>query len=266
MSANPRSSFQTHFERLELKYLVDEARAESIRAAIAPYCTRDPHARTHHQGLPGYPIRSLYLDSPSLGFHRAKERGDPVRTKLRIRRYLGTEVTCLEVKRRIGDVVQKQRALVPADDLRSTALGLRPLHGSAASNGAADDFAHTALQYGALPSLLVDYVRDAYHSEIDPYARVTFDRQIRFQRTERWSFDARPERWLHLDDHAHMATRPVIVLELKCSNRVPLWMMDLIRKHGLGRSSVSKYSIGIYTARRVEDRVRGQERAREMFR
>jgi hypothetical protein len=41
------------------------------------------------------------------------------------------------------------------------------------------------LSTGALPKLLVRYNRVAYTSDVGHYARVTFDRNIEFQQTQR---------------------------------------------------------------------------------
>ena len=74
---------QLNFERLELKFLIDEVTADRVRRAIASVCSPDRHGSTQRRtGSYGYVINSLYLDSHGLAFHEAKERGDPDRVKL----------------------------------------------------------------------------------------------------------------------------------------------------------------------------------------
>jgi len=115
--------------------------------------------------------------------------------------------------------------------------------------------------------MLVRYDREAYSSEVDSYARVTFDRNVEFQRTGSWSFDGASDGWLPLQDYViEEAPHPLVVLELKCAVAVPFWLLDVIRTHDLRRDSLSKYSIGIYLARRLEGYCRGSERARGVFR
>jgi hypothetical protein len=260
------TAFQSSFHRLELKYLVDEGTAARVRQQIAPYCKRD-------RNVPGgrsrdYPVESLYLDTPSLAFHRAKEMGDPERFKLRLRRYWNSDSVCVELKRRTCDVVEKTRALVAAADVCDVAHGRGKLRDEGSEARAfLDRFARLVLETGAEPSLLVRYDREAYSSEVDSYARVTFDRNVEFQRTGSWSFDGASDAWLPLQDYVvEEAPNPLVVLELKCQVAVPFWLLDVIRTHDLRRDSLSKYSIGIYLARRLEGYCRGSERARGVFR
>jgi hypothetical protein len=260
--------FESRFERLELKYVIDEGTAGRVRRAIEPYCTPDAHNRSAGSTAPGYPVRSLYLDTPSLAFHHAKARGEPERFKLRMRRYRGLEAVSQELKRRSSDVVEKTRVLFCPDELRDAAHGLaKPLEDTPEARRLAARFARLTLSTGAEPSLLVRYDREAYSSEVDTYARVTFDRNIEFQRTAAWSLDDAPGAWESLEMHARAdVQRPMVVLELKCTTSVPAWLVDVIRQHELRRDSVSKYSLGIYLTRRIEGIGCGQERARGMLR
>lgn len=79
---------QLNFERLELKYLIDEVVADRIRRQVSGVCSAD-RRRTpgRRAGSKGYATNSLYLDSPGLAFHEAKERSDLGRVKLRVRAY-----------------------------------------------------------------------------------------------------------------------------------------------------------------------------------
>jgi hypothetical protein len=259
--------FESRFERLELKYAIDEGTAGRVRRAIQPYCVPDAHNGATGR-TPGYPIRSLYLDTPSLGFHRAKARGDPDRFKLRMRRYDGSDMVSQEIKRRSCDVIEKTRALIASRSLRDAAHGLaKPLEDTPEARRFTEHFAHLTLSTGAEPSLLVRYDREAYTSEVDAYARVTFDRNIGFQRTSAWSLDDDPSGWEDLDLHTIAeAPRPLVVLEIKCATSAPWWLVDIIREHQLRRESVSKYSLGIYLTRRIEGIDWGQERARGLLR
>ena len=257
--------FETRCERLELKYLIHEPTAARVRAAIHPYCRPDAHSAA--SGARGYTIRSLYLDTPDLAFHRAKERGDPERFKLRIRSYEAGEKRFLELKRRSSDVIEKTRVCVRSDRLRDAAHGLEKLEReSAPARRFLDDYARRVMSTCAGPTLLVRYQREAYTSEVDRYARVTFDRNLQFQRVAGWTLDG--ERgWTDLDSHlAAEAPRPLVVLEIKCEVVVPWWVCDVIRRNDLKRASVSKYSLGIYLSQRLDGASMGQERARGVLR
>ena len=264
--------FETRLERLELKYLVDEPTAARVRRAILPYCRPDAHnARPMGAGRAasrGYPVLSLYLDTPGLAFHRAKERGDPERMKLRIRRYRGQDGFYLEQKLRSADVVQKTRALVAGGGLRDSAQGQAKLHRDTPdARRFVEHFGCLVLSTGAEPTLRVRYAREAYESEVDAYARVTFDRDVEFQRTAEWELDGDPRGWFDLESSlAAGAPRPLVILEVKCATSIPAWLHDVIRSCDLRRDSVSKYSLGIYLTRRLDGAPWGSERSRGVFR
>ncbi len=250
------SGFDARLERLELKYLVDERTAARIRTDIAPYCRPDRHFEAARAaGHVGYPITSLYLDSPGLAFHRAKERGDAERVKLRVRTYDAASAAVLEIKRRSSDVIDKCRARIDRKRVEGVAHGdpLGPAEDSD-TRRSADAFASLALSHGAEPSLRVRYLREAYVSEVDDYARITFDRHIEAQRASTWALDSGHDRWAAFDEHWRPETGGAhVVLEIKCHCVVPGWVIDLIQRHRLRRTSFSKYSIGID----LTDRERG---------
>ena len=275
--------FEARFERLELKYLIDESTADRVRRYIEPFCRPDPHnakrlvkrnavdnapskTQNNTQNIVrhdvgnifapvsnkpkeevGYGISSLYLDSPSLVSFYAKERGDPERLKLRVRTYRDSPIAVLELKRKISDVINKTRASVDPAQVERIASGRLP----AASNPEVDrflkDFAVNSMSLGAQPVLHVRYDREAYSSDVDTYARVTFDRRIEVQRAHGWDPAPATEGWCSFDRYRRPDLRDKnIVLELKCQSFVPWWITNLIRTHALKRQSFSKYGIGIY--------------------
>lgn len=247
------SSFESRFERLELKYLINEATAERVRRDIAPFCRPDSHNGTGSGLYPvrGYHVSSLYLDSPSLAFYRAKERGDAERVKLRLRTYGASPFAVLELKRRVADVIDKTRATVDRKDVERVAQGwMDSPPESPEERRFLSDFALTAARAGALPTLHLRYEREAYASVVDHYARVTFDRHIAAKRTSSWDLDPDGEDWDRFDDHwARAESERSVVLELKCQSSIPWWITDLVRAHGLMRQSFSKYSVGVHLSR-----------------
>jgi SPX domain protein involved in polyphosphate accumulation len=243
-------SFESRLERLELKYLIDEATAERVRRDIAPFCNPDSHNRAPDSGgaSTGYSVSSLYLDSPNLAFYRAKERGDAERLKLRLRTYGSSPYAVLELKRRVADVIDKTRATVDRKDAAQVAQGwLDAAPASPDEQRFLCNFALEVARAGALPSLQLRYEREAYTSVVDHYARVTFDRRIEAQRTSSWDLDPAVGEWSHFDHHWRRRERErSVVLELKCQSSIPGWVTDLVQAHALDRQSFSKYSVGIY--------------------
>ena len=246
--------FQTKFERLELKYLINEREADSIRNDIQAVCTPDAYnargsgmASSDRGNCQGYPIYSCYLDSPGMAFHKAKERGDPSRVKLRIRTYSPTSLASMEIKRRQSAIINKSRVAIDRNHVEDAARGIPvPVPIGSASASVLSDFALVAARSGAEPALTVQYDREAFESRVDHYARVTFDRKIRVQVTRDWSLSPDERAWTNFDDHWAVRRRESpVVLELKCENTPPIWMIETVRKYQLAQSSFSKYSIGV---------------------
>jgi len=231
--------FQVEFERLELKYLLDEVTSEKVRRAILPFCAPDPH---NGRSGRGYWISTLYFDSPRLTFFRANERADGDRFKLRARIYDEAGDVHLEIKRKRGDVVKKERVIVERAEWVDATRGFgRPRYEGTSQERVLASFAQLMAQYGAEPQLVVDYEREAYASPRGEYARVSFDRKIRYFSTREACFESerRWQRALALGEGARSAA---VLLELKCETQVPPFMVDVIRRYELNRVGLSKYS------------------------
>jgi hypothetical protein len=217
--------------------------------------------------LSGYPVSSLYLDSPGLAFHQAKQRGDPDRLKLRIRTYENSDFAVLELKRRVSEIVEKARARVDPSQVRDIALGrVVPLDADQDTRPFLSRYARIATRYCVEPSLQLRYQREAYVSSVDQYARVTFDRQIVAQRADDWSLESNVDHGCLFDDwwRPGFSGKPAL-LELKCHSTMPGWMIELAKRNDLERVSFSKYSVGIYlTGRRMGQDLMGRRSARTM--
>jgi len=181
-------ALQVEFERLELKYLLDEATAEKVRRAIQPFCVPDEHNGRMGRG---YWISSLYFDSPRLAFFHANERADPDRFKLRARVYEPGGDVHLEIKRKRGDVVRKDRVIVENADWVDATRGFgRPRYEGASQERVLASFAQLLAQYGAEPRMVIEYEREAYASPRGEYARVSFDRRVSYFLTREHSFES----------------------------------------------------------------------------
>jgi len=244
--------------RYEFKYVVSEQVARAIAAAIAPFCELDRHSAAAPDCQ--YSITSLYLDSPGRAFHLAKVHRQHKRLKLRIRTY-GDEAdgpVFFEVKRKVGDVVLKSRAAAPGEGWSDRLIGPQP--GSA--DHAERQFRALLESFGAQPTLLANYRREAYVSTVDDYARVTFDRRLRYQPCSHWELLGAAQSWSAQDDVlATRGTADGLVLELKATRAVPLWMSALVRRFDLMRCGFSKYCTGVERLWGNQDLSRFEDRA-----
>lgn len=232
-------------ERYEYKFLVPGRLIPEIRSVARSTSRIDRYAGDRGD----YTIRSLYFDTPSLDLYTANDREQASRFKARVRMYPGaTSPYFLEIKRRYLDVIVKSRAPVPADRWRqaiecdSTTLDALPER----SRSAVLSFAAKVHSHHLEPVLLVQYEREAYVSEVDSYARLTFDRNICAQERTELDFEVDERRWRSIDHVAQTRTsEPATVLELKFERRPPSWMVAMVRRLELVRYSFSKYCYGL---------------------
>ena len=238
-------------ERREYKYLIDHATMVAMRAAIRPFCQLDEHAERSPTRT--YTIDTLYFDTEDLALFWANDKEQVDRIKMRVRSYADAPKAPIffEVKRRINDVISKSRGKVSRSEwaaLLADPGAPIPAHIGGKDRWAVERFLSLARSLHVRPFTLVRYQREPYFSTIDDYARVTFDTNICAQRMERLSFDGDPRAWRSLDDPILQRTqhgRSMVVLELKFTSHVPLWMVGLARRFGLVRCGFSKYGNSI---------------------
>lgn len=222
-------------QRYELKFIVPESIQSRMRAFVSSYLELDAYAGTDHS----YPIHSIYLDSPSLHTYLGSINGDRNRYKLRIRYYDDdpTSPVFLETKRKVCDVVHKQRCLVPRTALLNTLAGdASRLHPRAMEDHQA--FIHLMHQTNATPRAIVSYMREAWVSPRDNSVRLTMDRDVQVE--PRFDLQLRTTM-----DKPVTVFPQQIVLELKFTTRYPHWFRDIVEAFNLMQCGAAKYADGI---------------------
>jgi hypothetical protein len=229
--------FRHQGSRYELKYIIDERCARGVRDFVRAHLARDPHALPEMRY--SYPIYSLYLDGPGLTLYSATLQAQKNRYKLRIRYYDHEphSPVFFEIKRRVGDVILKDRAAVGRGSVERLLAGHSPRPADLVDQtdtGALSilcRFCELRNAIHAEPKIIVYFEREAWISPGDDELRVTFDREAA---AAHYDGELRPSRWLD----PHVAGT---ILELKFDNRFPLWMRDLVVDWDLYRTRMGKY-------------------------
>ncbi|MEX0331997.1 MAG: VTC domain-containing protein [Puniceicoccaceae bacterium] len=241
---------EQHIARYEMKYVVDVRLRDAIRDFVLLFCKRDRHA----DPVTGeYTVSTLFFDSYKRDCYLANENKSANRFKLRARTYGNSDNAplFLEIKRRVGEFVDKSRAALPPgwSGLEDIILGPRmPASLPDRQRLPFYEFEHAFRLINARPVLRVRYDRESFMSENDAYARVTFDRRIRYQPTRGWDLPG-SGRWRAMDSTMTYARDyPAFILELKCTSDQPSWMAELIERFNLVRTDFCKYA----TATRLE--------------
>ena len=230
------------YERYELKYHIPLALVAEISDYIADFCELDHYSLKSPDQY--YTINNLYLDTPNYLFFNTRLAGMDNRFNMRVRTY-GTgepEMWFLEVKHKSKGFVTKTRAkLLDRTWLKHLVEGTLPERDEAVvRKDYAYDFAKKVMSYQAAPVVFTQYRRKAFFSTIDDYARVTFDKELRYVPRREYRFTPSPD--MQFYDHPELFDPYTnVVLELKCEAAVPWWMLDLIRRFNLQRASFSKF-------------------------
>lgn len=247
MSETPISPLA--LERYELKYLIPLSLVEPISKFVESYCNMDYYSHISPDRY--YIINSLYLDTPNLYLLRFKEMASAYNFNMRVRSYgeFPKPPYFFEIKYKIRDFVRKNRAMVPYENWYDILeSGEIPRGISPDSLAHLREFVFMKMTYNVEPLILTQYRRKAYISHVDDYARVTFDRDLRYQEEYEWNVHPNEELLCHYDHpESFEAPGENVILELKCEKKIPLWMIDLIQRFELTSASFSKFGNSMAT-------------------
>lgn len=228
--------------RFELKYLIPEEVASKLRDFVRCYLRMDEYG----VGRPNYayPVHSLYLDNDKLEIYWRTVNGDKNRFKLRLRYYSDSPdmPVFFEIKRRMKDIILKQRGGVRREAVAKLLNGFLPAPEDMISNDgrslvAVQRFLHLMLQLNAKPRSHIFYQREAYVSD-DEEVRVTFDRDVFSEPC------LEPSAKVRLDNPVH-SYAGLVILELKFTNRFPNWFRELVRVANAMQCGAAKYVTGV---------------------
>lgn len=225
------------FNRLELKYVLDHERVPELVAALGDYVVRDPNA-----ALPGgYPLYSVYADSPDLACFWEKIEGEKVRRKVRFRRYGESPEVWLEIKQRIDRTLQKRRTKWPLETVEKVFFGESGLDEEAVpdpGDRVVQEILFLWRHYDLRPAMGTSYRRLAFFAANESDLRLTFDSRVSYHPKDlRLDERARPEKALIAPDRT--------ILEIKYNHTVPLWLCRLVARFELRMIRMSKYCTAV---------------------
>src|SRR3989339_165031 len=237
------------FERYELKFFVSAEQIKRISEFASVYCKQDRHSALTPDGY--YLVNNLYFDSPQRIFYQMRMQRAPNRFNMRVRSYGENPVPpfFMEIKQKVGGIVRKYRSKAQNTDwFRDLVTGNEcNLSDSSQDINARHKalFERMAYTYCAMPKIFTRYRRLAWESQVDAYARLTFDRDLRFSSREDYNVLPGKSQMKAYDHDFLFDPGRNIILELKCeAQHVPLWMLDLIKTFHLERRGFSKYATG----------------------
>ena len=218
--------FQTVFKRYELKYLLTAEQKEAILSAMQPYMILDRYGRTT--------IRNLYYDTDTYLLIRRSIEKPAYKEKLRIRSYGQADdrsTVFVELKKKYKHVVYKRRISLPYTD---AAAWLSKERHPDKHTQIANEIDYFMELYGTLhPTVFLSYEREAYCCKNGGDFRVTFDDTILCRQDD-----------LSLESEVYgtpILPEGKVLMEIKCSGGIPLWMTRALTKEKIYKTSFSKY-------------------------
>lgn len=219
-------AYKSVFTRYELKYLLDEEQKKTVLSAMDPYMKIDQYGRTT--------IRNVYLDTPNFRLIRRSIEKPAYKEKIRIRSYSKVENDAevfVELKKKYDGVVYKRRVALPESVAMKWTLGEidRP-----DDSQISREIEYFMSYYGSLsPSVFLSYEREAYYEREGGDLRITFDDNILARRTD-----------ISLQSDAYgseILPKGKVLMEIKCSGAIPLWMVEVLSKEKIYKTPFSKY-------------------------
>ena len=219
-------AFQTVFKRYELKYLLTVQQKDAILRAMAPYMALDQYGRTT--------IRSIYFDTEDYRLIRRSIEKPAYKEKLRIRSYAQADrnsTVFVELKKKYEGVVYKRRIGLPQQQALSWICRRSACPMDTQISREIDYFIDF---YGnPRPTVFLSYEREAYYDRSGGDFRVTFDDQILSRQTD-----------ISLMSPVYgtpLLPPGMVLMELKCSGGIPLWMAKVLSQEKIYKTSFSKY-------------------------
>ena len=219
-------AFQTVFKRYELKYMLTLEQKEKILEAMSPYMQLDKHGRTT--------IRNIYFDTDNYRLIRRSIEKPAYKEKIRIRSYsqaTADSTVFVELKKKYEKVVYKRRLPLCEADAMAWVCRENPCPVNTQISREIDYFIDF---YGKLkPTVFLSYEREAYYDKGGGDFRVTFDDHILSRESD-----------LSLCSGLHgtpILPEGKVLMELKCSGGIPLWMVEVLSRERIYKTSFSKY-------------------------
>ena len=220
-----------HVARKEKKYLLDISAAKRLEAKLAAVLSPDAH-----NGLFGYPIRSLYFDTLHDRDYVEKLFGCDPRRKVRLRTYdPRADFALLELKQKQGENQVKRSLQMNREEAQRLIDGDFSVLLERSEPFAAEMHALMSIN-GYSPKCIVEYDRTAFIAK-ENKIRVTFDRNIRATEASTRLFDDR------------LCLYPVfdpfnVVLEVKYNGFLLSYIKDAVGMADKSELAVSKYCLG----------------------
>lgn len=219
-------AYQAVFKRYEMKYMMTGKQRKAMLEAMLPYMKLDDFGHTT--------IRNVYFDTDDYRLVRRSIEKPVYKEKLRIRSYKqanAQDKVFIELKKKYEDVVYKRRESLSQLETLEWLVRGTPFPKATQIGNEIDYFFRF---YQTLkPKVFLSYEREAFYALDGSDFRVTFDENI-LARQEELSLSR--EVW-----GERLIDEGRVLMEIKTSGSIPLWMTHALTQEKIYKTSFSKY-------------------------
>lgn len=224
--------YQQLFRRHEIKYLITPAQQQWLLEVLSSRLEGDRYGRST--------ICNVYFDTPDSRLIRRSLEKPVYKEKLRLRSY-GTaspdSTVFVELKKKYKGVVYKRRVPMCEAEAMDYLCRRQPAEDGQIQR----EIDYFMDFYGCLqPAMHLSYERQAYYDRQDSGFRLTFDDHIVWRR-QPLSLCVPPGGQPLLPDDR-------ILMEVKTTGALPLWLTDLLTRQRIFRTPFSKYGLAYEAA------------------
>lgn len=218
-------SYQAIFKRYEIKYLITKTQEHELKTIMAEYMTADKYGKST--------ICNLYFDTPDFLLIRRSIEKPIYKEKLRLRSYgkaTPEKQVFPELKKKYNGIVYKRRL----DMTEKKAMACLSGKMSFPDTQIGREISYCFERYrGLAPRVFLSYEREAFYAKDSGDFRMTFDENILWR-----DYD------LSLCNGSYGA--PIldsgrVLLEVKTSGSIPLWLTKWLSENKIYKTSFSKY-------------------------
>ena len=214
------------FKRYELKFMISQDQKKKIIEAMLPYMRIDKYGHAT--------IRNIYFDTCDSRLIRRSIEKPEYKEKLRMRAYGlpgQSGDVFVEIKKKYKHVVYKRRITLPLDIAEATICRGEDIPNDCQIAKEINYFLH--FYSGLRPAVYLSYEREAFYSVDNSDFRVTFDENIRYRDTD---ISLKKGVWGN-----KVLDSDKVIMEVKTSGGIPLWMTSLLSEMKIYKTSFSKY-------------------------
>ncbi len=221
------------FKRYEKKFIITAQQKERLISYFAPYMEYDPYC----VGDKDYTVYNVYFDTIHNDVVRRSNQKPYYKEKLRLRSYTinpknDTKVF-LEIKKKIGGIVNKRRIVIPYESvIQLLQNGIPPK-----LDGMQKQILNEILYYIRIhpieTAMFLRYDRTALFCKNDHNLRITFDANLKAHNTATLLNTPDDGEWILPSEHR--------IMEVKVPGAFPLWLTAILSKEKIYSGSFSKF-------------------------